>query len=143
MAGRPRCGFSSPGSTAETRKGYGDVITAEILLASGYRAHAHHDVATDYLLYQKTFRSGRTQLYSITITLWDLSKQFDHADSETSSGQTAEVLFYLGGDDPLVGPKGFSMELHLEETATVEQIEAFFAKAYAGLGCVPDLHNND
>jgi hypothetical protein len=117
-------------------------ITPEILLQHGYKKHRHHEAACDFSLYQRTVRHeeyrGR-KLYFITFYFWDLSTVFEQAPKRT----TIEVntRLYLPAGDTFLGGGGFDLNLHLEPTATLEQVEAFYERAYSGLGCGPDWHN--
>jgi len=117
-----------------------NIITPEFLLGNGYGKYRHDSAACEYALYQKTVRSPEgDRLYGITFYFSDLSREFPTAPKRTKI--EVNVRFYLQPGDTLVGSAGFDMNLYLEPTATLEQVEALYARAYASLGCAPDWQN--
>ena len=117
-----------------------NVITPEVLLEAGYKRYAHHSKACDHCLYQRSVRSpDGDRLYSITFYFSDLSREFSHAPKRTNI--EVNVRFYLQPGDTMVGGGGFDLNLYLEPTATLAEVEAFYARAYAQLGCSFDWHN--
>jgi hypothetical protein len=116
-----------------------NIITPEVLLANGYKRHRHHEAACGNSLYQRVVRGDEGKLYYLTFYFWDLSTVFARAPKRTTIEVNSRL--YMQPGDTLVGGGGFDLNLHLEPTATLEQVEAFYAQAYRCLGCGPDWHN--
>lgn len=115
------------------------MINEAELLAAGYRRYPTHD-RSEFCpyLYQKAIfgADGKTKLYFIAVKLWFFPEP-------AGKRHSAEVRFYGPKENQLVGETGFTLTLHLEKTATVSDVELFYAQAYKALSCVPDLHNQD
>jgi len=110
------------------------MITRESLLTAGYREHPHNESLCGNVMYQRRVRAkeGET-LYFVQVYLWALPGRAISADVETR--------MYLPEGNQLVGSTGFTLDVHADQAATIEMAEAFLARAYTALGCVPDLHN--
>lgn len=115
------------------------ILDASMLLKAGYRQHPCDNPIANNTFYQKVIRSGENKLYFINVTLWYFDKYYPTRDLQTKA--SCEARLYLPEANQLVGSAGFTLALHLEMTATIDEIEAFYATAYRSLGCVPDLHN--
>lgn len=127
------------------------MITIEQLQAAGYKVFPHHEDVCDRKGYQKLVRGHQLgldkpqMLYAINVFFWYFAKHFaSHQNAkDMKDSVSCEARLYLPEGNTLVGTAGFTLQLHLDEHATIEAIEAFYARAFAALDCVPDLHNND
>jgi hypothetical protein len=119
------------------------MITADQLLAAGYRAFKQDNAVADNLLYQKRIRDGEATLYFLNVTIWNFGKHFPDRVKTNSVQVSCETQLYPPESDQLVGSGGFKLELSLQDTATIEEMERFYDHAYRAMSCVPDLHNND
>jgi hypothetical protein len=123
------------------------MITTTDLLSSGYRSFKHHERVCDETLYQKTvYVDGAAPvpwraLYSINFFFWYFDKYFPGRGGGT--GLSCEARLYLPKENTLVGDAGFTLSMSLSKSATIEQVESFYANAFNVLGCVQDLQNND
>lgn len=116
------------------------MLDVSALLEAGYRQHKCDDRIANNTFYQKVIRSGEEKLYFLNVTFWYFDTYYPTKGLQTKA--SCEARLYLPEDNSLVGATGVTLELHLEmQTATVAEIEAFYATAYKALGCVPDLHN--
>ena len=118
-------------------------ILKEALIVAGYKPFRHHEVVCDNTGYQKVFRGAAGEkLYFVNVYLWYFAKHFPgRGGSEVSV--SCEAKLYLPEGNPLVSSAGFELSMGLDDRATIYAMEAFYAKAFAALDCVPDLHNND
>lgn len=116
------------------------MLDVSALLEAGYRPHKCDNQVADNTVYQKVIRSGVEKLYFVNVTFWYFDKHYPDRCAHTMA--SCEARLYLPEANPLVGSAGFTLALHLEMTATVAEIEAFYATAYKAMQCVPDLHNN-
>lgn len=122
------------------------MITAADLIAAGYRAYAIDNRVADDTAYFKWFCRDDgsppfTRLYTIQVTFWYFDKHFGARASNLGTRVGSKAHLYYAAENTLVGETGFTLEASLADTATVAELEAFYARAYYGLGCVPDLHN--
>jgi hypothetical protein len=118
------------------------MITPEQLIAAEYRAHAIDNYVADHTGYFKWFYRAGVPAYSLQIVFWNFSKHFGQARSMGVGVKvSSEVRLYHVHDNPLCGDSGFRLEVSIGDEATIEQVEAFYERAYDALGCVPDLHN--
>jgi hypothetical protein len=110
-------------------------ITKQLLLDSGYKEYAHHEKYNAFKLYQKRITDTEAKtLYFIQAYIWywpvqagpNISVSFDARLSQAGLGSIVNVE---------VSPQGTTMSL--------DNVESFFRRAYVGLNCVPDIHNND
>jgi len=113
-------------------------ISKEDFLDAGYKKHRHYEEYCGNKLYQKCFKDeDGNKLYYVECYLWVFP--------EMPTGVLRRVEFksrlYLPENNTLVGTTGFTLQVHADDNCTVEQAEAFYAKAYKVLGCVPDLHS--
>lgn len=116
-------------------------ITPDILLDHGYKKHRHDEVCCDNALYQRVVQGpGGEKLYYINFYFWDFSRKFS-VPKRTSIEVNARL--YLKEGDTLVGGGGFDLNLHLEPTATLDQVEMMYARAYESLGCAPDWYSQN
>lgn len=113
------------------------MITKDDLLAAGFTAHRWHDPLTNNLIYCKPIRRDGILLYQLDARTFFYGRtNLDMRDHTSVSAR-----FYLP-DCPVSGRGGIDFEPLLEPDATIEQVEALFARVYEQLGCCPDLHNN-
>lgn len=119
------------------------MITIENLIAAGYKPFKHHEVVCDELGYQKVFRGAAGEkLYFVQMYFWYFSKHFPRYAS-TDNRLSCEARLYLPENNPLGGSPGFDLKMSLSNDASIAAVEAFYAKVFNVLDCVPDLHNND
>jgi hypothetical protein len=114
------------------------MITPADVLAAGYRADRIDNYVADNTAYFKWIERQGVRLYSIQVTFWYFDKHFrDSVGTRVNS----KAHLYLGHEDQLVEDSGFTLELSLQDSATVFTLEAFYERAYDALRCCPDLHN--
>lgn len=115
-------------------------MTESDLSAAGYRRYSGNGrwSNADHF-HQKVIRSpdGRTKLYFIDIGVWDFSRFDRFPEDQDPIRFEAEATLYRGRD------RLYRVCIPVGPGDTVAGIEAEFARAYAALGCVPDIHNND
>jgi hypothetical protein len=125
------------------------MITEQTLLESGYRKHRYQEGMCGDAVYEKIAYGQRAdrddlhvrmdKLYSVHAFLWRMP--------DGGGGVIRRVEFearlYLPEGNKLVGSTGFTLKVHAADVATIPEIEAFYARAFGVLDCVPDLHNND
>jgi len=105
-------------------------ITPENLKATGYRVYYDRD-AFKVALFLKTVWGDDKKLYFLQCQQWQFFGM--------STSFAWEVTFYLPSD----AGNPMSFRLATQEGNTIEEVEAFFARVYKKLGCVPDALNND
>lgn len=114
------------------------MITEEDLKTAGYKKYKIDDSYCDNTLWQKTIRSGNIKNYFLNVKIYSFP-----INDRDYRGVEFESRLYLEEGNTLVGDTGFTLKVHSTEHTTVAEAEAFYAKAYSVLNCVPDLHNND
>lgn len=109
-----------------------------MLLTAGYKKYKYPEDMCGDAAYQKCFKGTRGEkLYFVQAKLWKMP--------DGRGGIIKRVEFdarlYLPEGNTLVGSTGFTLQVHADDAATIQAVEAFYAKAFSALDCVPDLHN--
>lgn len=128
---KARCGRSRQ---AEERAS--QVSTVEKLLAAGYREYKSHKATKLYAKW--VIGPGDKKLYAINFYEW--SKEILGTNTAQFS---VEARFYSGGTLSMAERTNFDLNVHLEETFSINDVEAFFVNAYHRLECIPDIFNNE
>lgn len=114
------------------------MITETELISAGYRSFTWNE---KYCIgaYQKVIytNDGEKKKYFVNFFIW----QFDVRSSLKGMNHiTIDCRLYLSNDSKDSG--GVVINPVLGPTWTIQDVEAFYEKAYLALGCVPDVNNN-
>lgn len=92
--------------------------------------------------YQKTIRTqdDRKKRFFITIYVYDYRDiPLDRRPADLTFGFSPEVHLYRGTEESY---ETLIVQYYVENTTTVQKLEAFYQEVYDKLGCIPDVHNN-
>lgn len=125
------------------------MINVEQLIAAGYRRYVTDNEVANNEAYSKWIVRGDDKLFALELTFYYFAQHFPDRGLRIGGDRvqplgtraSAKAHLYIESENTLVSTSGFTLEMSLEPTATIEELEGFYRNAYDRLGCVPDLHN--
>jgi hypothetical protein len=108
-----------------------DILTKEQLLEAGYEELGYDYRRCDHYYQKRIYNDDKYVLYIIKVGMWD----FHRIDTTGGIHYECYVNLYRGNQE-------FTITYTVNDSDTVQTIEAFFSEIFSKLNCVPDIHNN-
>lgn len=113
------------------------MITTKVLEQQGFR---QYPASKGDALYHKWITSQGKRLFALNLILWKSpeDEQFSAEARLYQSTKYHRPLTHTGEPET-----SFDVDLIVGPETTLDDVEAFFVRAYTALDCIPDPHNQN